>query len=46
MKPKELKENIKRIKERLAGKRTIIIGGFRKKLEEKGVAYLMNKLNQ
>ena len=46
MNQNELTLKIKFILETLSQKRSVIIKEFRKKLEEKSIAYIKNKLNQ
>lgn len=46
MNQKELQEKINAISDALSQKRSHIVREFRKKLEEKGVIYLQDKLNQ
>ncbi len=46
MKQNELTLKIKFILETLSQKRSVLIREFRKKLEEKSIVYIKNKLNQ
>lgn len=46
MNQKELQEKISQVSNNLAKKRSLIITEFRKKLEEKGIISLRNRLDQ